>query len=164
MNAQEDWAQAVRSCHAQRRDRLAVLADDLLDCYMEGRSEQAAKDKLVDFVNHEMLGQIAAEDDAFRRVAATRVGAGLVDALPAGPGLIRDLVREIADNRTDVAVAAVTGALVLLLDARAAVEDAVLLPALNESPDRSATLASLLNCCGAGAGAAGAGRSEWWIG
>lgn len=162
MNQHDDWVQAVRSCHAERRDRLAVLADDLLDCYMEGRSEQAAKDKLVDFVSHQVIGQIAAEDDTFRRISVTPGGAGLVDALPAGPALIRDLVREIADNHTDVAVAAVTGALVLLMDARAAVEDAVLLPALGRSPDRSTTLASLLSCCGTGASAAG--HSEWWIG
>ena len=151
MNEQDGGAEAVRSCHTERRNRLASLADDLLDCYMAGRSGQAAKDRLVDFVGGKVLEQIAAEDDAFRPIAATSGGAGLVDALPASPALIRDLVREITDNHTDVAVAAVTGALVLLMDARAAIEDAVLLPAVSRSPDRTTTLASLLNCCGSGA-------------
>lgn len=154
---------AVRSCHDARRDRLAALADDLLDCYTAGRGDGAAKRALVDFVTAEVIEQITMEDEAFRPLAATPVGAGIIDALPAGPPLIRALVQEIADDRSDVTVAAATGALVMLMDARAAVENAVLLPALDKSPERVGTLDTLLSCCDQSTVVC-QNRSEWWIG
>lgn len=156
-------ARAVRSCHDARREQLTALADQLLDCYMVGRHDQAAKERLVDFVMSEIVTQVAVEDEAFRPIVASAGTRGLLDAMPAAPDHLRRLVREIADNRSEIAVAAATGALVLLMDARAALENAILLPALAGSPSRGATLSTLLGCCGTGDASQG-NRSEWWIG
>lgn len=153
---------AVRSCHDARREQLMKLADQLLDCYILDRNSQPAKNRLIDFVTSEIVAQVAAEDDAFRPIAAAAGTAGLIDALPAAPDHIRRLVEEIAENQSEVAVAAAAGALVLLMDARAALENAVLLPALDRSPNRDSALAALLGCCGAVD--PDEGRSEWWIG
>lgn len=149
VDGQESGTDAVRSCHDARRNQLAALAEDLLNRYTTGRSAQVAKERLVDFATAEVVTQVAVEDDAYRTIAASPGGADLVDAMPAGPELIHKLIREIDDNHTEAAVSAATGALVLLLDARAAVENAVLSPAMTRSPNRAATLAALLGCCGA---------------
>lgn len=155
-------ARAVQSCHDARREQLMKLADQLLDCYILGRNSQAAKDRLVTFVTSEIIVQIAAEDDAFRPIAEAAGSVGLIDAMPAAPDHIRRLVGEIAENQSEVAIAAAAGSLVLLMDARAALESAVLLPALTRSPSGGTTLTALLGCCGAAD--PDESRSEWWIG